>query len=297
MTRLRPNAIAAAVLLSIIAPANAQSVPDVVLTPLDDTIRHLLPGDRGIFRFRAHGTGAAAHLWCHSAGTDQYIVTTAGDSPASCPDLQELPWSQSIYFPAGDYTCSYAVQRNASSRSDLAIEFSNEPYSGTRINSLNFKLGTVPGLELRLEAAPASILQNGRAQGLVSLVVHNDSAVTVRDLRAGFCLMEALPFAVDGAIAGGCGSSVYGPMCFDFGYGVLLPDVPPRGESSCLVRLTSNSVYERPLAFPIQLIDQWMTDAANGGRLLPAVPAPISYLQLSIDRLFASDFDDSAPMR
>jgi hypothetical protein len=296
--RARTGRVAAVamLLLSLVSTVAAQTVPDMVLTPLDGTVVPVAPGEKAVFRFRAQGTGAMAHLMCHSAGTDQYAITASGDNPVGCPDLAALPFSQVLAFPGGDYACTYTAQRSATSRSDLAILFSTEPFSGTRINGLSFKLGTVPELELRLEPAPIAMLPDGRAQGMVRLVVRNRSPVAVRDLRAGSCLFEALPFRMDGDIAGGCGSSAYGPVCFDADYGFLLPDVPPLGESGCLVQLTSTAAYERPLSAPIVLVDDWMTDAANGGRLLPAVPASRRRLELS-ERLFMSGFDDLTPAR
>jgi hypothetical protein len=287
---------AAVTLLLLMSTVAAQSASDVVLTPLDGPILRIAPGAQEILRFRVQGTGAVADLMCHSAGTDQYAITASGDNPVGCPDLAALPFSQTVFFSGGDYTCTYTAQRSATSRSDLAVIFSTSPFSGYRINGLNYKLGTVPELELRLEPAPVAILPDGRAQGVVRLVVRNRSPVAVRDLRAGSCLFGALPFLMDGEIAGGCGSSAYGPMCFDARYGFLLPDVPPQGESGCLVQLTSRAVYERPLSVPVLLVDNWMTDAANGGLLLPAVPASRQLLELS-DRVFMSGFDESSPVR
>jgi hypothetical protein len=279
-------------LLAVSATSAAQSGPDVRLSPLSETILRIRPGELGELRFKAQGSiGAVAYQWCHTAGPDQYVVTLRNDADARCPDLSSLAYGVQILFAAGDYECAYTVQRDALSRSDLSIGFSSAPFSGSTVSPLEFRLGTVPLLDLHIETEPASLLPDGRAEGYARLVVDNASSAAVRYLRAGDCLFMAMPFRVDGEIDGGCGPSVGAGFCFNGSYGFALPDVPAQGTASCRVRLTSTEVYGGKLMLPIRLDDYWMTDAANGGHLLPARSEAMRFLELYTDVIFRGDFE------
>jgi hypothetical protein len=136
--------------------------------------------------------------------------------------------------------CIFDVRRNADSLHDNYYVASNEACIWSPIHStcfnLRMELGSHP--DLALVIVPTAPVFVGDTEAIVRATVANPSDLAIASPGFGACTTHYFPrFQWSTDIEDGCDDD-FSPPCFGSGYGFLVPDVPPRGQSSCLIKLT-----------------------------------------------------------
>ena len=87
-------------------------------------------------------------------------------------------------------------------------------------------LGTLTNVSLTAHSFAFDIDDAGFAHSIVRLEVRNGGSVPINGQIAGYCEDHGFrPFVMDGLGDGGCGDSDWSPMCFDWGYGFVIPEI------------------------------------------------------------------------
>ena len=289
-----PGRIVCLAVLFVTLPSVAQDPR--IATPDGSTLR-LAPGDSGTLRLRVQSvTPVWTQMLAADAGDDEYEFVQIGDA-RGCAPLEPSVWGGFVTFDPtvadGDVECSYAVRRSTDSINDMSMDL--WPLAGSGLptgTGVALRFGTVPDMQLDVRPESAAWLPDGRAQGVVSLVVRQSSDVALTGVTAGFCWVVNYPgFVMDGNFAGGCsGPSPGGGFCFNGGYGFELPMLAPHAATTCRILLTSREAYSAPLFYPIQLITWLMRDAATGGGVL-TTSSTMSSLVLDMDTIFRGRFE------
>jgi len=146
------------------------------------------------------------------------------------------------------------------------MDFADDPghlYS----NVASFSVGSLTDIALSVEPINFA-LDHGVAHALVRLHASNRGAGDVAQFSVGACTDNAPPpFSINGNIPDGCGSSGYGPTCFDYGLGFRIAALPAGQDMSCNIALTGTSAYVGPTQFAISMHGT-LTDPVTGGSLI-----------------------------
>lgn len=278
--------------------AQAGEPPAVSLTAPEGRILRLAPGETGVLWLRAQGASAFNTRMGFFYGPGEYV--DVGPAPAAgCAALGSLSTTEQLvtFDPTqagGDLECRYTIRRNADSINDLEIHFMPPTLAPAEAPPLSLVAGVAAQPRLTVRRESAALLENGHAQSILRLTVHNSAPVALQNLNAGWCYHNMSQFAVDGDFPGGCGANnQYGGGCFavDVPYGFGFTPIDAGAGSSCRVRLTSRQPYTGPLEYPIELVDSLMRNPATGGRVLPGGAQPVRLLELVVDGLFQEGFD------
>jgi hypothetical protein len=142
-------------------------------------------------------------------------------------------------IPAGAQAgCTFDIRRDESSLHDITIASDDSCFWNAEVNRcgrLLMQIGSHPDLALTI--APIAPIFVGDTQAILRATVTNPSDIAIATPGFGSCGFDnQTQFGWDTDIAGGCGDA-YAIMCVGV-LGFSAPDVPPRGQSSCLIRLT-----------------------------------------------------------
>lgn len=278
--------------------AHAGEPPAFSLTAPEGRMLRLAPGETGVLRLRARGASAFNETVGFYYGRGEYAEV--GPAPAAgCASLGSMDTGQRMvtFDPTqaeGDLECVYTIRRNADSINDLEISFSPENSDPERGSWLSLAVGVAAEPRLSVRRESAVLLENGHAQSIVRLTVHNPAPVALQNLSAGWCYHNMARFEVDADFPGGCGANdEYGGACFavDVPFGFLFSPLAARASRSCLVRLTSRQPFTGSLEYPIHIADDVMYNPDTGGRVLPGGAQPVRRLELILDGLFQEGFD------
>lgn len=134
--------------------------------------------------------------------------------------------------------CTFSIRRDEDSLHDVTLGSDDACFWSAqfrRCNRLLLQIGSHPDLSLRI--SPVAPVFIGDTEALLRVTVTNASDIAIAHPGFGGCFVDNLPrFAWDTDLVGGCGDQ-YAPMCSHVTVGFSAPDVPARGQSSCLIRL------------------------------------------------------------
>jgi hypothetical protein len=206
--------------------------------------------------------------------------------------------SLSTIAPGEGKLCNFIVNRDTSdsAASDILLDWSVSPSDDPdpTNNQVDFNIGSLIDIAIAIEPQTFDIDDGGIAHEVVRLRVINHGPSNVAPFSVGACTDNGWPgFAIDGNFAGGCGSADYSPICFDFGFGFLVPELSVEQEYACSIQLTSFTPYETPLTFGIST-DVLSNPATGGGSLRDIFPEnnqAILTLAPFVDPIFKNGFE------
>jgi hypothetical protein len=160
-------------------------------------------------------------------------------------------------------------------------------------------LGTLTDVSVQTQTFHFHLDDNGFAHATAELRVHNGGGIVLDPMSVGACEDFGFrPFFTDGSGPAGCGDDSWSPMCFDWGYGFITPEIEPGETYSCLIELTSVQTYVEPLAFSIGVDfgerssgDYYVRDTNLGNntavlRLAPGVEGELARPVTALDARF-----------
>ncbi len=215
-----------------------------------------------------------AYFWFENRW-DPYTLTQSADPRCGPLHPSGLDWfTQGPGFetapiePGGTLDCDLMISRPATSPRDTSLFWvvrdTTPPYASTSDVAL---IGTLAETSITTRNVDFSLDNNGIARATVELSVHNGGRATLIEQSAGACEDTApRPFFTDGSGPDGCGDDRFGPRCFDWGYGFLIPRLEPGQTHRCLIHLQSFTRYTGPLQFPIDV--NWPQQGIGGGTLM-----------------------------
>lgn len=275
--------IFAAELLSS-ASRTANAAATFTLERLTPRLMYMAPGTSASYVLRITNVGDAAgsaplyaaFYWENR--WDPYTLTQSSD-PRCGPLHPSIAYPGDWLFPgpgfetapiaAGDsLDCALTISRTATSPRDTSLEWvvrdTAPPYASVSGPAL---IGTLADTSIRTRNLDFSIDAQGIARATVELTVHNGGHATVAEQVAGACEDSFIrPFFTDGSGPQGCGDSNFSPLCFDRGYGFLIPQLDAGQTHRCLIHLQSRTRYDKPLQFPIDL--DLFQQGIGGGTLI-----------------------------
>ncbi len=241
----------------------------------------LVPGasTRYVLRITNVGdeTGIAplfAYFWFENRW-DPYTLTQSADprcGPLHPSALDGFTQGQGFetapIAPGGTLDCDLMISRPATSPRDTslywAVRDTTPLYASTSDIAL---IGTLAETSITTRNVDFSLDQNGIARATVELSVHNGGRATLMEQAAGSCEDTAFrPFFTDGSGPNGCGDDGFGPLCFDRGYGFLIPQLEPGQTHRCLIHLQSFTRYTGSLQYPVEV--SWPQQGIGGGTLM-----------------------------
>lgn len=248
----------------------------------------LEPGASGTYRLRIRNVGGesgTAQLGSNPVypyfDDPNYAFTQSGS--AACGEFGS-EWAnlnaQRTVFPAGPIAaggsldCSMLVSRGVDSWSDRFLTWMVRDDQGEYVDPTDVALlGTLTDVSVSTRSFGFYVDRKGAAHSTIRLEIRNGGSVPVIGQIAGYCEDHGFrPFLTDGSGDGGCGDSEWSPMCFDWGYGFLIPEIAAGETYRCLVRLQSIEAYDHPIGFPIGVdlqqyeagTQHWLIDTDQG---------------------------------
>lgn len=205
---------------------------------------------------------------------DPYVLTQSND-----PRCGPLHWVETSggsngpgfetapIEPGEHLDCAMKISRPAVSPRDTSLTFlvrdTDPPHANHSGEAL---IGTLTDASLYTRTLDFSVDSAGIAHATVELSVRNAGHVTINEQHVGNCYASVpLRVLIDGSGPEGCGEAIFGPTCFDGGYGFHIPAVPAGSTYRCRMQLHSPTVYESPLQSTI-LLD--LQSAVGGGTLM-----------------------------
>jgi hypothetical protein len=183
--------------------------------------------------------------------------------PIQGPGFETTPLA-----PGAILDCDLMISRPVSSPRDTSLYWvvrdTTPAYASTSDIAL---IGTLAETSITTRNIDFSLGADGIARATVELSVHNGGRAAVMEQSAGACEDTApRPFLTDGNGPEGCGDDHFGPRCFDWSYGFLIPQLEPGQTHRCLIHLQSFTRYTEPLQFPIEV--NWPQQGIGGGTLM-----------------------------
>lgn len=262
----------------------AWATSDIAVLPAAPTQVRILPGESGSVSVlvRNLGTDAADVVLRAIVPWPNTDYTIALAEPP-CGELTHTGGYDAVAYAVAlptiqggaDRACGFVVSRAASSMaaSDLAFRWfvdPGDPDPGD--DSVLFEVGSLIDVSLRVEPESFEIDTNGIAHELVKLDVADHGPSDVLPFSVGACTDNTFPgFYLDGDFIGGCGPLDYGPSCFEFGYGFLIPTLTSGDAYACSIELTSMAPYDQPIVSGVYT-DLLLNPATQGGLLIDTNP-------------------------
>jgi hypothetical protein len=271
-------------LIAISARAGlAHAAAEFRLERLSASEMRLAPGDSGTYLLRIRNIGDAngvAHIGSNPVypmfDDPNYEFTQAGSADCGVfgSEWGDLNAERAVFLTGpltagGNLDCAIIVSRGVDSWSDRFLTWMVRNDQGEYADpDEGAVLGTLTNVSISARSFAFQIDDAGFAHSVARLEIRNGGSVPVGGQIAGYCEDHGFrPFVTDGSGEGGCGDSDWSPMCFDWGYGFMIPEIAPGATYGCLIRLQSIEPYDHPLAFPIG-VNFWQSEAGNQHALI-----------------------------
>lgn len=218
------------------------------------------PGGNGVWTFRVRNVGDSAgavdftlqERRYNESSFDQYVWTSLSSGCGAASS--QLVYSQMLLkLPISSLnvgearTCSYRIDRTASSRDDLGFRLCSFEVDWVNCYRHQLNIGNLPDTALRVErvgpAAPGSsaTLFRLRATNPSAHAISSRIATTAcREFSGG--IFDTTPYLIDTDFPGSCPTAL-GEICLNFtgqnfdAVGFELGPIPAQGTNSCLIKL------------------------------------------------------------
>lgn len=266
-----------------VCTASAQATSDIAVLPAGPTQVRVLPGESVLVSVVVENLGpdpadVVLRGVVYWPNTDYTIALAQPE----CGELTHTGGNDVAYAVAlptmqagADMTCTFVVSRGTTplAASDLWLSWFVDPGDPDPNNDwASFAIGSLVDVSIGIEPQSFEIDASGIAHEFVLLHVADHGPSDVFPFSVGACTDNGFPgFYLDGEFPGGCGALDYGPSCFEFGFGFLIPTLVSGEKYSCAIEMTSMSRYEEPNLFGVYT-DLLLNPATQGGELIDRNP-------------------------